>query len=77
MFHSSSLLAKGILPEFHIQMKYKIRIIIRIAVMNAVPFRPKYSNEMKKSNGCIIATKNKNGVFSIILAIDFSLMFEG
>ncbi|MDB3871708.1 hypothetical protein N9318_05290 [Euryarchaeota archaeon] len=46
--HSSSLLAKGFFPETHIQMMNKIRIKIRIAVMNAVPFSPKNFNEVKK-----------------------------
>ncbi len=72
--HSSSLLEKGFFPEILIQMTNKIRIKIRIAVMSAVPYRPKISNEMKKSIGCIIATRSKNGMLSILLLID-SLTF--
>ena len=64
--YSSSLLAKGFFPETHIQMMNKIRIKIRIAVMNAVPFSPKTSMERKKSIGCIIARRSKNGVLSVL-----------
>jgi len=67
--HSSSLLAKGFFPETHIQMMNKIRIKIRIAVMNAVPFSPKNFNEVKKSIGCIIARSSKNGVLSVLSPI--------
>ena len=51
-------------------MTNKIKIKIRIAVISAVPYRPKISNEMKKSNGCIIATRSKNSMLSILLLID-------
>ena len=68
--HSSSLLEKGFFPEILIQMTNEIKIKIRIAVISAVPYRPKISNEMKKSNGCIIATRSKNSMLSILLLID-------
>ena len=67
--YSSSLLAKGFFPETHIQMMNKIRIKIRIAVMNAVPFSPKNFNEVKKSIGCIIARRSKKGVLSVLSLI--------
>ena len=67
--YSSSLLAKGFFPETHIQMMNKIRIKIRIAVMNAVPFSPKNFNEVKKSIGCIIARRSKKGVLSVLSPI--------
>ena len=73
--YSSSLLAKGFFPETHIQMMNKIRIKIRIAVMNAVPFRPKYSNEVKKSIGCIIARRSKKGVLSVLFPIGRNTWF--
>jgi hypothetical protein len=50
-------------------MMNKIRIKIRITVMNAVPFRPKNFNEVKKSIGCIIARRSKKGVFSVLSPI--------
>ena len=67
--YSSSLLAKGFFPETHIQMMSIIRIKIRIAVMNAAPFSPKTSMERKKSIGCIIARRSKNGVLSVLSPI--------
>ena len=67
--YSSSLLAKGFFPETHIQMMNKIRIKIRIAVMNAVPFSPKNFNEVKKSIGCIIARRSKKGVLPVLSPI--------
>ena len=67
--YSSSLLAKGFFPETHNQMMNKIRIKIIIAVMNPVPFSPKNFNEMKKSIGCIIARRSKNGVLSVLSPI--------
>ena len=67
--YSSSLLAKGFFPETHIQMMNEIRIKIRIAVMIAVPFSPKNFNEVKKSIGCIIARRSKNGVLSVLSPI--------
>ena len=47
----------------------KIRIKIRIAVMNAVPFSPKNFNEVKKSIGCIIARRSKKGVLPVLSPI--------
>ncbi|MDB3854679.1 hypothetical protein N9347_00015 [Euryarchaeota archaeon] len=67
--YSSSLLAKGFFPETHNQMMNKIRIKIRIAVMNPVPFSPKNFNEMKKSIGCIIARRSKKGMLSVLCLI--------
>ena len=74
--YSSSLLAKGFFPETHIQMMNKIRIKIRIAVMNAVPFSPKNFNEVKKSIGCIIARRSKNGVLSVLSPIERYNLFS-
>ena len=74
--YSSSLLAKGFFPETHIQMMSKIRIKIRIAVMNAVPFSPKNFNEVKKSIGCIIARRSKNGVLSLLSPIGWYNFFS-
>ena len=73
--YSSSLLAKGFFPETHIQIMNKIRIKIRIAVMNAVPFSPKTSMERKKSIGCIIARRSKNGVLSVLFPIGRHTLF--
>ena len=73
--YSSSLLAKGFFPETHMQMMNKIRIKIRNAVMNAVPFSPKNFNEMKKSIGCIIARRSKNGVLSVLSPIGRHTLF--
>ena len=74
--YSSSLLAKGFFPETHIQMMNKIRIKIRIAVMNAVPFSPKNFNEVKKSIGCIIARRSKSGVISVLSLIGRNNLFS-
>ena len=73
--YSSSLLAKGFFPETHIQMMSIIRIKIRIAVMNAVPFSPKTSMERKKSIGCIIARRSKNEVLSVLFPIRRHTLF--
>ena len=74
--YSSSLLAKGFFPETHIQMMNKIRIKIRIAVMNPVPFSPKNFNEVKKSIGCIIARSSKNGMLSVLSPIERCNLFS-
>ena len=74
--YSSSLLAKGFFPETHIQMMNEIRIKIRITVMIAVPFSPKNFNEVKKSIGCIIARRSKNGVLSVLSPIERYTLFS-
>ena len=74
--YSSSLLVKGFFPETNIQMMNKIRIKIRIAVMNAVPFSPKNFNEVKKSIGCIIARRSKSGVISVLSPIGRNNLFS-
>ena len=73
--YSSSLLAKGFFPETQIQIMNKIRIKIRIVVMNAVAFSPKTSMERKKSIGCIMARSSKNGVLSVLFPIGRHTLF--
>ena len=65
--HSSSSLEKGIFPEAQSQTRPRIMIDQGIAM---AAIWPKYSSAVTYSNGCIITTRIKNGVFSIMPPIE-------